>query len=83
MKKKVKINLGNRSFSLISDEPDEITSEVKARIESLFRDFVDYSSEVSMEEILFVMLANAVLDRVKLEKEMDALVRRLKERLPG
>ncbi len=83
MKRRVTINLGNRSFSLISDEPDEITSRVKARIEALYRDFMDYSSNVPLEEILFVMLANAVLEQVKLEKDMENLLRRIKERIAG
>ena len=83
MKRRVTINLGNRSFSLISDEPDEITSRVKSRIEALYRDFMDYSSNVPLEEILFVMLANAVLEQVKLEKDMENLLRRLKERIAG
>ena len=79
MKKKVQIRLGDRSFTLVSDESDEVIRKVKLKIEELYRNFSAYR-DVSMEELLFVMLANAILDQVKLENEIESLLNRLRVR---
>ena len=78
MKRRVQINLGGRVFSLVSDEPEDITSEVKARIESMYREFSNYDG-VPTEDLLFVMLANAVLENVKLSRKIDSILKKMKE----
>ena len=77
--RKVKVEFAGRSFSLLTDQPDEIADRVVSIIQRTLSDLEKYIGDYTMEELLFLALANSVLERVKLEDKIEGLVKKLKE----
>jgi len=77
MKRKITVKLGRKEFSLVTDETTEAIQKTIERIEREFKKYEPYLEEVGMENILFVMLANAVLENVKMLETVEKLKKKL------
>ncbi len=77
--RKIKVEFAGREFSLITDEPDKVVEKVKEELKDSLKGLEKYIGEHSMEEILFLALANSILERVKLEEKIEDLLSKLKE----
>ncbi len=77
MKRKITVKLGRREFSLVTDETSEVIQKTIERIEREFKKYEPYLEEAGMEKILFVMLANSVLENVKLLESLEKLKKKL------
>jgi len=79
MKRKITVKLGRREFSLVTDETSEVIQKTIERIEREFKKYEPYLEEAGMEKILFVMLANSVLENVKLLESLEKLKKKLRD----
>jgi len=77
MKRKITVKLGRKEFSLVTDETTEAIQKTIERIEREFKKYEPYLEEAGMEKILFVMLANAVLENVKMLETVEKLKKKL------
>ncbi|PLV55557.1 hypothetical protein [Thermotoga sp. SG1] len=77
MKKKVSVRLGKRVYNLITDEDTEIVRRTIERIEKDFKRYEEYVDEVGIDHILFVMLANSVLENMKMAEKIRELKKKI------
>ncbi len=76
---RITVEFAGREYVLKTTEPQDIVDEVIKRIKDILGAFEKDVEEFPRDEILFVALANAVLNQIKLEREMEKLAKRLKE----
>ncbi len=76
---KLTLEFGGREFTLTSNEPPEVVDEVKKRLEKSLKEYEEYVDEFPREDVLFVILANAILQQIEMEKRMEEIVAKLKE----
>ncbi|MCD6551660.1 cell division protein ZapA [Thermotoga sp.] len=81
MKKKVSIRLGKRVYNLVTDEDTEIVRKTIERIEKDFKRYEEYVDEVGMDYILFAMLANTVLENMKMMEKIKGFKKKISQTL--
>jgi len=75
---KLTVEFAGKVYSLKSDEPPEVVSEVEKRIKELLEDYEELTEEFTLDEVLFAALANVVLQQIEMESKMEEIVQRLK-----
>ncbi len=78
MATKLTVEFAGKVYSLKSDEPPEVVSEVEKRIKELLEDYEELTEEFTLDEVLFAALANVVLQQIEMESKMEEIVQRLK-----
>ena len=77
--RRIKVEFAGREFSLLSDEPDEIVEKVREDLQRILKDHEKYVGSFPLEEIIFLALANSVLEKVKLEKRVEEVIGKIRE----
>jgi hypothetical protein len=78
MKRTLVLKLGNKSYELSADVPEEFVLAVVNRIQNQFTQIKNNSSDASLDEVLVVMLANSVLNEIWYEETISKLTNKLK-----
>ncbi len=78
MKRTLVLKLGDKSYELSADVPEEFVLAVVNRIQNQFTQIKNNSSDASLDEVLVVMLANSVLNEIWYEKTISKLTNKLK-----
>lgn len=78
MKRTLVLRLGDRSYELTTDAPEEFVLAVVNRIQNQFTQIKNSSVEASFDEILIVMLANSVLNEIKYEKTLEKITSKIR-----
>ena len=73
VRRRVKLELGGREFSFITDEPDDKVGKILEYIKEEYENYRSYEDRVSFEEILLLILLNTSSKMLKLEEELDEL----------
>ncbi|AAD36777.1 hypothetical protein THMA_1753 [Thermotoga maritima MSB8] len=81
MKKKISVRLGKKVYNLVTDEDLEIVNQTIEKIEKDFKRYEEFIDEVGIDNILFVMLANTVLENVKMSERIRNLKKKLSQAL--
>ena len=76
---KITVEFGGREYTLRTDEPPEVVEKVKKRLEEMLSKYEDDVEDFPREDILFVALANSILQQLQMEEKMERLVERIKE----
>lgn len=79
MKRDVTIRLGQKEYTLITDSSEEEFLKVTNRIQREYHRFSGQVSKVEIDEILIVMIANLVLNQIKLEEKLNSCVSKIDE----
>ncbi|ABQ47025.1 conserved hypothetical protein [Thermotoga petrophila RKU-10] len=79
MKKKISVRLGKKVYNLVTDEDLEIVNQTIEKIEKDFKRYEEFIDEVGIDNILFVMLANTVLENVKMSERIKNLKKKLSQ----
>lgn len=74
MKKSITIRLGEKTYDLMTDANEEELINVVNRLQTQYSQIKNSAKDAQIDEILIVMLANAVLDQVRYEKTISQLV---------
>lgn len=77
MKKSITIRLGEKTYDLMTDANEEELINVLNRLQTQYSQIRNNAKDAQIDEILIVMLANAVLDQVRYEKTISQLVAKL------
>ncbi|AJC74599.1 hypothetical protein AJ81_00160 [Pseudothermotoga hypogea DSM 11164 = NBRC 106472] len=78
MKRTLVLKLGDKSYELSADVPEEFVLAVVNRIQNQFAQIKNNSSDASIDEILVVMLANSVLNEIQYEETISKITNKLK-----
>jgi hypothetical protein len=78
MKRTLVLKLGDKSYELSADVPEEFVLAVVNRIQNHFTQIKNNSSDASLDEVLVVMLANSVLNEIWYEETISKLTNKLK-----
>ncbi|WP_448517221.1 hypothetical protein [Pseudothermotoga sp.] len=78
MKRTLVLKLGEKSYELSADVPEEFVLAVVNRIQNQFAQIKNNSSDASVDEVLVVMLANSVLNEIQYEETISKLTNKLK-----
>ncbi|WP_448531564.1 hypothetical protein [Pseudothermotoga sp.] len=78
MKRTLVLKLGDKSYELSADVPEEFVLAVVNRIQNQFTQIKNNSSDASLDEVLVVMLANSVLNEIWYEETISKLTNKLK-----
>jgi len=78
MKRALVLKLGDKSYELSADVPEEFVLAVVNRIQNQFTQIKNNSSDASLDEVLVVMLANSVLNEIWYEETISKLTNKLK-----
>ena len=68
-------------YNLVTDEDLEIVNQTIEKIEKDFKRYEEFIDEVGIDNILFVMLANTVLENVKMSERIKKLKKKLSQAL--
>jgi len=79
MKRDVTIRLGQKEYTLITDSSEEEFLKVTNRIQREYHRFSGQVSKVEIDEILIVMIANLVLNQIKLEEKLNSCASKIDE----
>lgn len=79
MKKSITIRLGEKTYDLMTDANEEELINVLNRLQTQYSQIRNNAKDAQIDEILIVMLANAVLDQVRYEKTISQLVAKLNQ----
>jgi len=79
MRKKISVRLGKKVYNLVTDEDLEIVNQTIEKIEKDFKRYEEFIDEVGIDNILFVMLANTVLENVKMSERIKNLKKKLSQ----
>lgn len=82
MKRTLTLKLGEKSYELLTDAPEEAVFAVVNRIQNQFAQIRNNSPDASLDEILVVMLANSVLNEIHYEEGISRITSRLKNFVP-
>jgi cell division protein ZapA (FtsZ GTPase activity inhibitor) len=77
--RRIRVDFAGKEYSLLTDENEEIVDTVREKLKEILEDLQKYVGEHSLDEILFLALANSVLERIKLEKRIEELLEKIKE----
>ena len=78
MKRTLVLKLGDKSYELSADVPEDFVLAVVNRIQNQFTQIKNNSSDASLDEVLVVMLANSVLNEIWYEETISKLTNKLK-----
>ncbi|WP_448535279.1 cell division protein ZapA [Pseudothermotoga sp.] len=78
MKRTLVLKLGDKSYELSADVPEEFVLAVVNRIQNQFTQIKNSSSDASVDEVLVVMLANSVLNEIQYEETISKLTNKLR-----
>ncbi|MEN3007922.1 cell division protein ZapA [Pseudothermotoga sp.] len=78
MRRTLILKLGDKSYELTTDAPEEFVLAVINRIQNQFTQIKNSSTEASLDEILVVMLANSVLNEIKYEETLEKITNKIK-----
>lgn len=79
MKRTLVLKLGEKSYELTTDVPEEFVLAVVNRIQNHFAQIMSNSSDATLDEILVVMLANSVLKEIQYEETILRVTNKLKD----
>ncbi|HBT40266.1 MAG: Uncharacterized protein XD58_0435 [Thermotoga sp. 50_1627] len=79
MKRTLVLKLGDKSYELSADVPEEFVLAVVNRIQNQFTQIKNNSSDASIDEILVVMLANSVLNEIQYEETISKVTNKLRD----
>ncbi len=82
MRKSITIRLGEKTYDLTTDANEEELINVLNRIQTQYSQIKNSAQDAEIDEILIVMLANAVLDQVRCEKTISQLIAKLNQFAP-
>ncbi|WP_171816337.1 hypothetical protein [Thermotoga profunda] len=79
MRKSITIRLGERTYDLMTDANEEELINILNRLQTQYSQLKNSVQDAEIDEILLVMLANALLDQVRYEKTISQLVTKLSQ----
>ncbi|HEY8541201.1 MAG TPA: hypothetical protein VIL29_02385 [Pseudothermotoga sp.] len=79
MRKSITIRLGEKTYDLMTDANEEELINILNRLQTQYSQLKNSAQDAEIDEILLVMLANALLDQVRYEKTISQLVTKLSQ----
>ncbi|RKX42141.1 MAG: hypothetical protein DRP33_04120 [Thermotogae bacterium] len=79
MKRDVTIRLGQKEYILITDSSEEEFLKVTNEIQREYHQLSSQASKAEIDEILIVMVANLILNQLKLEDKLNSCVSKVNE----
>ena len=73
VRRRVKLELGGREFSFITDEPEEKVVKILEYVKEEYDNYKSYEDRVSFEEIMLLILLNTSSKMLDLEDELREL----------